>query len=118
MTTLVIAPHADDEVLGVGGTIARIASNGEKVILAVLTGSGEGCHPLWPDSAWTVVFGECRSSAKILGISDIIFENLPAACLDTVPTWKINQVIDRIVNEVQPATIYVPFYHDFHKDPK
>ena len=31
MKVLVIAPHMDDEVLGVGGTIARHASEGDEV---------------------------------------------------------------------------------------
>ena len=35
--TLVIAPHPDDEVLGCGGTIARLARRGEKVTVAIVT---------------------------------------------------------------------------------
>ncbi|HEU5320715.1 MAG TPA: PIG-L family deacetylase, partial [Methylomirabilota bacterium] len=32
---LVVAPHADDEVLGVGGTIARFAAQGDDVHVLV-----------------------------------------------------------------------------------
>jgi len=35
--TLVIAPHPDDEVLGAGGTIARLAAEGERVFVAIVT---------------------------------------------------------------------------------
>lgn len=35
--TLVVAPHPDDEVLGAGGTIARLAAEGEEVFVAVVT---------------------------------------------------------------------------------
>jgi LmbE family N-acetylglucosaminyl deacetylase len=35
MSVLVIAPHADDEVLGCGGTMARRAAEGREVHLVV-----------------------------------------------------------------------------------
>ncbi|MBV1896840.1 MAG: PIG-L family deacetylase, partial [Rhodobacteraceae bacterium] len=34
---LVVAPHPDDEVLGAGGTIARLADQGRKVHVAIVT---------------------------------------------------------------------------------
>ena len=110
MAILVFAPHADDEVLGLGGTIARHAADGEKIILAVLTGSGKEDHPLWPKSVWEVIRCECRKSSKILGISEVIFEDLPAACLDSIASWKINKVVDSILQKVQPTMVYVPIY--------
>jgi len=116
MTILVFAPHADDEVLGVGGTIARHAADGENIILAVLTGSGDGDHPIWPKSLWEVIRHECIESSKILGIEEVIFENLPAACLDSTASWQINKAIECILQKVQPCTVYVPFFHDLHKD--
>ena len=116
MTILVFAPHADDEVLGVGGTIARHVADGEKVVLAVLTGSGEENHPIWPKSLWKVIRNECIKSSRILGVDEVIFENLPAACLDSVAAWKINKAIECILQKVQPSIVYVPFFHDLHKD--
>lgn len=116
MTVLVFAPHADDEVLGVGGTIARHVADGENVILAVLTGSGDGDHPIWPKSLWDKIHHECMNSSRILGIEEVIFENLPAACLDSTASWKINQAVENILQKVQPSVVYVPFFHDLHKD--
>lgn len=37
MNVLVFAPHADDEILGCGGTIARHAAEGDKVYVCVIT---------------------------------------------------------------------------------
>ena len=41
MNILVIAPHPDDEILGVGGTIAKRAINGDNVYVCVVTKAGE-----------------------------------------------------------------------------
>jgi len=43
---LVIAPHADDEVLGVGGTMARFAAEGAEVYVVIAT---QGYPPDYPE---------------------------------------------------------------------
>ena len=37
MKTLIVAPHPDDETLGVGGTILRKKSEGETVAWLIIT---------------------------------------------------------------------------------
>ena len=37
MRVLVFAPHRDDEVLGVGGTIAKYVKNGDEVFVCEVT---------------------------------------------------------------------------------
>lgn len=116
MTVLVLAPHADDEVLGVGGTMARHAANGRRVVVAVITGHGDGRHPLWPREYWTTVRAECRMAASVLGITEVVFRELPAACLDITPGWQVNRVVDDLVTEYEPDELYVPFAFDLHRD--
>lgn len=116
MTILVLAPHADDEVLGVGGTIARYSDAGEKIVVAVLTGHGEVKHPFLDKSLWDIVRAESRNAAEILGVSELIFRELPAACLDTHPAWEVNKEVLEVVKEYNPETIFIPFEHDLHKD--
>ncbi|WP_103500157.1 PIG-L deacetylase family protein [Streptomyces sp. SM14] len=43
-TVVVIAAHPDDEVLGFGGTMARLAADGLRVVSVCAT-DGEGSHP-------------------------------------------------------------------------
>lgn len=116
MNILVLAPHADDEVLGMGGTIAKYAAAGHQVTLAVLTGHGDKPHPLWPKESWTKIREECTAAAKIMGVHEVIFRELPAACLDTTPAWQINKVVSEIVTIVSPAEVYIPFHYDLHQD--
>ncbi len=35
---LVVAPHPDDETLGVGGTIAKFAKNGADIFVLIISG--------------------------------------------------------------------------------
>lgn len=116
MTILVIAPHADDEVLGMGGTIARLVEESQRVVVAVTTGHGDQPHPLWPPETWDRVRVECEIAATILGITEVIFRELPAACLDVTPAWQINKVVQQLIEEVAPTEIYMPFPFDLHKD--
>lgn len=116
MSVLVLAPHADDEVLGVGATIAKRKSQGHHVTVAVLTGHGEADHPIWPKSAWDTTRQECREACDLLGVDELLFEELPAACLDHTPNWKINSAIHKIVEQVNPDELFLPFPNDLHKD--
>lgn len=116
MTVLVIAPHADDEVLGMGGSIARFAEAGRPVVIAVVTGHGEEPHPLSPPAVWETVRAECREAARVLGADAPIFRELPAVCLDHLPAYRINSVIAEVIETVGPEEIYVPFANDLHKD--
>jgi LmbE family N-acetylglucosaminyl deacetylase len=107
---LVIAPHADDETLGMGGTIARYAREGHEVIVAVVTGHGdEGPHPLWPREVWDRVRAEARSACAVLDVKQLLFDEVPAAMVADQPLWKLNQVTGAIVERVQPDSLFVPF---------
>jgi len=114
---LVIAPHADDETLGVGGTIGRRAREGHQVHVAVVTGHGDDHpHPLWPRSLWDTVRGEARRAAEVLGVKELIFEEVPAAMVGDQPIWKLNQLTAALVDRVKPHVLYVPWAFDLHKD--
>jgi LmbE family N-acetylglucosaminyl deacetylase len=116
MTILVIAPHADDETLGMGGTIARMAAEGRDVVVAVMTGPGDEPHPLWPAASWEGIHAEARAATGLLGVKDLIFENLPAVCVPDRPVHEVNDVVGKLIASVDPEELYLPFYHDLHRD--
>lgn len=116
MKILVIAPHADDETLGMGGALARFAAEGHEVTVAVLTGHGGGEHPLWPPSVWETVRREARRAMSVLGVERLLFEEIPAAQVAEEPVWKLNKVTLELVERVRPESLYVPFPFDLHKD--
>ena len=116
MKVLVVAPHADDETLGVGGTIAKHVTSGDQVTVAIMTGHGSEPHPLWPEETWTTVRDEARQALALLGVHDILFREIPAAMVAEQPQWQLNAVTQETLDRVQPEVLYVPFPFDMHTD--
>lgn len=117
MKVLVIAPHADDETMGVGGTMAKYVRAGATVVVAVITGHGEATpHPLYPRESFTRVRGELRQACAILGVQEIIFEDVPAVTVADQPIWQLNRATRSAIERVMPDVLYVPFPFDLHKD--
>lgn len=113
---LVLAPHADDETLGMGGTIARMADEGWSVTVAVMTGHGDAPHPIWPQDMWDRVRSEAAKACDALGVAELVFKDLPASCLDLHPTHDINTAVAGLLDRIRPEAVYIPFVHDLHRD--
>ena len=110
---LVIAPHPDDEVLGVGGTTLRHLDQGDEVHVVICTRGEES--RFGADQVATVQ-KEARDVHAYLGLTGSHFLDLPAAMLDTVPGVYINQAVRSVLGKVKPDTIYVPHVGDVHRD--
>jgi len=114
---LVVSPHCDDETIGMGGTIARHAAEGDDVFVYVVTGHGEGRpYPMFKEENIKRVRGEAAQACEKLGVKDLIFTNVPAAGVSIQAPWYLNKTIGDTVVSVQPDVLYVPFLFDLHKD--
>ena len=109
---LVIAPHPDDEVLGCGGTIARMAQEGHDVTVAIVTRG----TPLFPASQVRRVRAEARKAAQFLGVRTLRFLDLPVTTLHLIPEHKLNATFSRLVDEFRPELVFLPFPGDRHED--
>lgn len=110
MIVLVFAPHNDDEVLGCGGTLAKLASAGNSVVVCEVT-SGN-----LKDEITTKIKNEALDAHKILGISKTIFLDLPVVELKNVKVSSINQTILNVVKDIKPDIVFIPFKGDMHID--
>ncbi|GII92839.1 PIG-L deacetylase family protein [Sinosporangium siamense] len=103
---LVVAAHPDDEILGMGGTIAKHAlhEGAEVTVLWVSEGSSAqypGDHQIAERK-----FAEAEAAAKLLGVSRCIQSGLPDMRLDTLPHIEVNKPIESAVREIRPDTVY------------
>jgi LmbE family N-acetylglucosaminyl deacetylase len=110
---LVIAPHPDDEVLGAGGTIARLSDAGAEVVIAIVT---KGAPPLYAEEAAANVRREARAAHARLGVARTVFLDHPAARLDEVPHHELNRTLGELVRDLAPDTVLLPFVGDIHLD--
>ena len=108
MKILVIAPHNDDEVLGVGGTIAKYASEGHEVIVCEVT-SGDPVR-------WEMIVSEAQAAHKVLGVSHFECLHLPVVELRGTSTKKMNEKFERLVREICPDIAFIPHHGDMHSD--
>lgn len=113
MRILVIAPHADDEVLGCGGTIKKYTEAGDEVYLCIVT---KTYVPDWSEEVIKEKRMEVNAASKILGIKETFFLDLPTAKLDTIPLKEIIDLISSLVNKIKPEVLYVPYKYDLNKD--
>ena len=72
---LIIAPHPDDEILGLGGTISKLSSQGHKV--TILTVSGH-LPPLYKQEVFEEHKRHAINAHKIVGAHESIFLEIPA----------------------------------------
>ncbi len=111
--TLVIAPHPDDEVLGAGGTMARLAAQGSDVFVAVVT---EGKPPAYDRASVEAVQAEAHEAHRILGVKETRWLGFPAAALCETSHSALNAALFELVRSIAPQTLIIPFVGDMHVD--
>lgn len=119
MNVVVVAAHPDDEVLGCGATIARLAHEGANVHIAIL---GEGITSRSADRSASKsveiegLHKNAREAAKLLGAKSVSLHNLPDNRFDTVPLLEIVKTVEALVEERKPEVIYTHHGSDLNVD--
>lgn len=115
---LVIAPHADDEVLGCGATIARHVDDGDCVKIAIMTNASVGAPEIFSADAVECVRSEALDAHGVLGVDDTVFLDFPAPALNAYPEYRVSLALSSIIREFLPTHLYLPHPGDLHQDHK
>ncbi len=117
MTILVCAPHPDDEMIGMGGTIAKFVCEGRKVVVVIFS-LGEGSHPWQKHKAITTTRQrEAIRAGKIAGTNDIIFLKLKDLVIgNQIVENNTEEKFASILLREKPLMVFMPALDDIHHD--
>ena len=111
---LVVAPHPDDEVLGVGGTLMRRKAEGAKVAWLIVTGITAEAG--WSDNKIKQRSEEIRQIAELFGFDSVFELNFPTTQLDQVPIGNLVEAVSNVFKNFEPEEVFVPHRSDVHTD--
>lgn len=115
-TTIVIAPHQDDESLGCGGVIARKRNEGFPVHVIFIT-DGSASHPgherISPRSLALLRRSEAMAAMNCLGVerNAVHFLDEPDGTLNTISPARRRELVGQLgglFEKIRPAEIFLP----------
>lgn len=113
---LVLAPHPDDELIGCGGTLARLRAAGARITVVHATDGSEAAslwHATGPERA-TVRLEEAERVAEAMGFEPLVLWREDNASFREREE-RVRELRERI-QTLRPALILVPFVTDVHPD--
>src|SRR5437870_10536943 len=105
---LVIGPHPDDQELGIGGTIIRLASQGHRVHIVDMT-NGEPT----PFGSVQMRAAESAAAAKVMGVERTL---LGLKNRDVVHDLASRHALAAVIRAHRPDWMFVPYPIDAHPD--
>lgn len=114
MNILIVAAHPDDEVLGCGGTIAKLAQDHQVHILVLGTGvtSRDGSDVV----ELACLREQSRASADMLGAVGIEHLPFPDNSFDSTPLLKIVKAVEERVCAIRPEIVLTHCSADLNID--
>lgn len=112
---LVAGPHPDDQELGMGGTIARLARQGHDILLLDMTngeptphGSPEQRETEWNHARDILDQGTGNVSRRLLGLKNREVQH----------TLEARHLTAGVIREHRAQVVFLPFFEDAHPDHK
>jgi LmbE family N-acetylglucosaminyl deacetylase len=116
---LVVAAHPDDEVLGCGGTMARLARDGREVRIAILAEGMSARYAQREDAdpqQLQQLHARAQQAADKVGAKELVLCKLPDNRLDTVPLLNVVKLVEEVVIRFRPEVIYTHHPGDLNVD--
>lgn len=115
---LIFAAHPDDEVLGCGGTIAKLADEGKNIHVVFLAdgvlsrAEAQRNHQVELHTRRTAAQKAC----DILGVKSVFFGDFPDNRMDTVALLDITKAVEELIAKHQPEMVFTHHSGDVNID--
>jgi LmbE family N-acetylglucosaminyl deacetylase len=119
MSVLVVAAHPDDEILGCGGTMTRLAREGREVRIAILAEGMSSRYAHREDAdprQLQQLHARAQQAADKVGAKEVVLCKLPDNRLDTVPLLEVVKLVEELVARFRPEVIYTHHPGDLNVD--
>ena len=113
MKILIIAAHADDETIAMGGSIAKFRKQGHEVKVVIMTDSTYTNYDGTILRTYSQVVDEFVKCMEILNVVD--YQILKFSTKDIPYDSTVVEAINQILDEFKPDKIFTHFYADTHQ---
>ena len=111
-TILVFAPHPDDDTFSMGGTLARLVTNGNKVVVVIYTNDNRGSKDLEMsrERLAQIRRAEEEAACLILGISkeSIVWLGYEDGDLEYADPQRLRGEVCRLIKIHRPDAVFCP----------
>ena len=113
---LIVAAHPDDEVLGCGGTVAKLVKEGYQAYTLILgegiTSRDENRDRAKRETEIQKLKSQAEKANKIIGLEEVFMYDFPDNRFDTVSFLDIVKVIEKIKSDIKPKIIFTHYEKD------
>ncbi len=115
---LVVVAHPDDEVLGMGGTIAYHINKEDKVYGMYMTDGTSARKNISKNSKLSKVnrINAAKKAANILGFTWLDAGNFPDNEMDKEPLLKYIRLVEKVKKKINPTIVYTHSIADLNID--
>ena len=116
---LVVASHPDDEILGCGGTIAKLSRSGNIVKTIILT---KGISSRFDSNKNEIIKLQdklnksSKAANRVIGVKNLKFFDLPDNQFDNKSLLSLTKVIEKEIKNFKPNIIFTHFINDLNID--
>jgi N-acetylglucosamine malate deacetylase 1 len=110
---IVLAPHPDDETIGCGGTIAKLARSGSNVCILFVS-RGDAVNVKVKGLA-DIRENEAHRACEILGVQELVFRDFPDGKLEKHYD-EVKDSVRGVIKSYNPDIIFTPSVMDLHPD--
>jgi LmbE family N-acetylglucosaminyl deacetylase len=117
---LIVAPHGDDEVLGVGGLMAKLSAAGGSVHVLFFAVDASNHYGLPEPTQLAQRLEEIEAASRLLRFSyEIVYSGRGLLeRLDTLPQRDLVDRLESVCNDARPDLLLLPEGHDYDQDHK
>lgn len=113
MNILAVIAHPDDEVLGCGGTLLRLAEQGHTLYTCVLCASADARHGRPAIEAFR---DEVREAHEIMGVEDSMAFEFKNIQFNVVPHLEMVKAVEQAIASFRPEWLFTHHPSDLNID--